>query len=160
MNRISPLDVHSHHHHSKHDHPPQQGRSLYTPSPLFTLAPLYFVYDHLFTIAGKGCVMTGTVLAGTLHVGDDVEFLPHQYRPPHDSRGDHAVHRSHRAGEAERERLRSGCLLRRGEFLRFGQVLRVHARDEYPPFPLWVPSPHRSPPRPPTAVAAFFLPNS
>ena len=74
MNRISPLDVHSHHHHSKHDHPPQQGRSLYTPSPLFTLAPLYFVYDHLITIAGKGCVMTGTVLAGTLHVGDDVEF--------------------------------------------------------------------------------------
>ncbi|OAO17545.1 selenocysteine-specific elongation factor [Blastocystis sp. ATCC 50177/Nand II] len=37
-------------------------------------SPLYFVYDHLFTIAGKGCVMTGTVLAGALHVGDDVEF--------------------------------------------------------------------------------------
>ena len=42
--------------------------------PCLNKAPLYFVYDHCFALAGKGCVMTGTVLAGGLAVNDEIEF--------------------------------------------------------------------------------------
>ena len=32
------------------------------------------MYDHVFTLAGKGCVMTGTVLKGSISVNDELEF--------------------------------------------------------------------------------------
>lgn len=38
------------------------------------LAPFYFIYDHCFQLAGKGCVMTGTVLSGSVCVNDEIEF--------------------------------------------------------------------------------------
>ena len=38
------------------------------------IEPLYYVYDHVFTLAGKGCVMTGTVLRGNVSVNDEIEF--------------------------------------------------------------------------------------
>ncbi|KAK8815670.1 hypothetical protein WA538_004795 [Blastocystis sp. DL] len=36
--------------------------------------PLYFVYDHCFSLAGKGCVMTGTIQSGRIAVNDEIEF--------------------------------------------------------------------------------------
>ena len=53
---------------------------LLLPQFLFPLSlflhtgPLYFMYDHCFTLAGKGCVMTGTVQSGKLAVNDEIEF--------------------------------------------------------------------------------------
>ena len=32
------------------------------------------MYDHCFTLAGKGCVMTGTIQSGKLAVNDEIEF--------------------------------------------------------------------------------------
>ena len=45
-----------------------------THIPLSAPEPLYFVYDHCFTLAGKGCVMTGTIQSGRIAVNDEIEF--------------------------------------------------------------------------------------
>ena len=37
--------------------------------------PLYYVYGDVFTLAGKGCVMTGAVLRGSVSVNDEIDFL-------------------------------------------------------------------------------------
>ncbi|EGD77670.1 hypothetical protein PTSG_08762 [Salpingoeca rosetta] len=36
--------------------------------------PLVFAVDHCFGIKGQGTIMTGTVLSGSVHVGDEVEL--------------------------------------------------------------------------------------
>lgn len=45
-----------------------------THIPLSSPEPLYFVYDHCFSLAGKGCVMTGTIQSGRIAVNDEIEF--------------------------------------------------------------------------------------
>ena len=42
--------------------------------PLSSPEPLYFVYDHCFSLAGKGCVMTGTIQSGRIAINDEIEF--------------------------------------------------------------------------------------
>ena len=32
------------------------------------------MYDHVFNLPGKGCVITGTVLRGKISVNDEIEF--------------------------------------------------------------------------------------
>lgn len=39
-----------------------------------TSAPLLFAIDHCFPIKGQGTVMTGTVLQGSVSVGDTIEL--------------------------------------------------------------------------------------
>jgi len=36
--------------------------------------PLHFAIDHCFPIKGQGTVLTGTVLSGSLRVGQEIEF--------------------------------------------------------------------------------------
>ena len=31
--------------------------------------------DHCFTLKGKGCVLTGTVIQGSVNIGDDIELV-------------------------------------------------------------------------------------
>ena len=45
-----------------------------THIPLYSSEPLYFVYAHCFSLAGKGCVMTGTIQSGRIAVNDEIEF--------------------------------------------------------------------------------------
>ena len=37
--------------------------------------PLYYEVDHCFPVKGLGCVLTGTILEGSLRVGDNIEIL-------------------------------------------------------------------------------------
>eukprot|EP00049_Salpingoeca_infusionum_P016750 m.346502 g.346502 ORF g.346502 m.346502 type:complete len:480 (+) comp16143_c0_seq3:473-1912(+) len=46
--------------------------------PRLSDGPFQFAVDHCFTIKGQGTIMTGTVLKGAVHVGDDVEFPSHK----------------------------------------------------------------------------------
>lgn len=36
--------------------------------------PLHFAIDHCFPIKGQGTVITGTVLSGSLAIGQEIEF--------------------------------------------------------------------------------------
>jgi len=39
-----------------------------------TFDPFYFLIDHCFAIKGQGTVVTGTVIQGSISVGQDVDF--------------------------------------------------------------------------------------
>lgn len=51
------------------------GRQCFVPSLAGVAdAPVLFAVDHCFAIRGQGTVMTGTVLQGTIRVGDAIEI--------------------------------------------------------------------------------------
>jgi selenocysteine-specific elongation factor len=52
----------------------QQMRSMVTIPQRNPEGSLHFAVDHCFTIKGKGTVLTGTVLQGTIKVNDDIQL--------------------------------------------------------------------------------------
>ncbi len=83
--------------------------------------------DRVFTIAGFGSVVTGTLSDGQLKVGDEVDILPQGLRgrvrglQTHKRKGDHAVPGSRTAvnisGVAVEEIQRGGVLAHPGDYL-------------------------------------------
>ena len=37
--------------------------------------PFCYQIDHCFVIKGKGCVLTGTVVSGSVNIGDEIELV-------------------------------------------------------------------------------------
>jgi len=53
---------------------------LQSPAPRRETGRPRLPIDRVFTISGFGTVVTGTLIDGPLHVGEEVEFLPHGLR--------------------------------------------------------------------------------